>query len=276
MPFSELQNPLADNRYPVRIALFGSTGSIGVNTLDVVRRHPERFEITALAANRNIEILGKQIAEFHPKAVAVADKSAAAKLASLAAARPETRCEVLSGTEGLRELARRDSYDTFIGALTGFAGFAPTLEAIQRGKRIALANKETLVVAGELLTALAARTGSEIIPIDSEHSAIHQCLVGESPERIRRIILTASGGRFRNLPKEQFAALTPEAARKHPKCKRGPKIIIDSAALMNKGLESIEAKWLFNVPLSKIEVVVHPQSIVHSLVEFIDGLSLIH
>src|ERR1035437_309757 len=201
MPPSDIRYPKprivddADTR--IRIALFGSTGSIGINTLDVVRRHPERFEITALAANRNIEILAEQIAEFHPSAVAVADKVAAAELASRMAGRPETSCEVLAGTEGLRELARRDIYDTFIGALTGFAGFAPTLEAIQRGKRIALANKETLVVAGELLTALAARTGSEIIPIDSEHSAIHQCLVGESPQSIRRIILTASGGPFR-------------------------------------------------------------------------------
>ncbi len=258
-------------RRTLRIALFGSTGSIGVNTLDVVRRHPERFEITALAANRNIEVLAGQIAEFHPKAVAVADANAAMKLASLVAGRPDTECEVLSGTEGLRELARRDSYDTFIGALTGFAGFAPTLEAILRGKRIALANKETLVVAGELLTALAARTGSEIIPIDSEHSAIHQCLVGESRESIRRIVLTASGGPFRTLPKESFPDITLDAALRHPKWKMGRKITIDSATLMNKGLEIIEAKWLFGVPLKKIEVVVHPQSIVHSLVEFVDG-----
>ncbi|HET6401632.1 MAG TPA: 1-deoxy-D-xylulose-5-phosphate reductoisomerase [Candidatus Kapabacteria bacterium] len=271
MPLSEIQNPIPNIHYPLRIALFGSTGSIGVNTLDVVRRHPERFEITALAANRNIEVLAGQIAEFHPKAVAVADENAAAKLASLAAGRPETGCEVLSGTEGLRELARRDSYDTFIGALTGFAGFAPTLEAILRGKRIALANKETLVVAGELLTALAARTGSEIIPIDSEHSAIYQCLAGESPESIRRIILTASGGPFRTLPKESFPNITLEAALKHPKWKMGRKITIDSATLMNKGLEIIEAKWLFGVPMNNIEVVVHPQSIVHSLVEFVDG-----
>ncbi len=271
MPLSEIQNPVPKIHYPIRIALFGSTGSIGVNTLDVVRRHPGRFQIRALAANRNIEVLAGQIAEFHPKAVAVADESAAAKLASLAAGRPETGCEVLSGTEGLRELARRDGYDTFIGALTGFAGFAPTLEAILRGKRIALANKETLVVAGELLTALAARTGSEIIPIDSEHSAIHQCLVGESPESIRQIILTASGGPFRTLPRESFPNITVEAALKHPKWKMGRKITIDSATLMNKGLEIIEAKWLFGVPLNKIEVVVHPQSIVHSLVEFVDG-----
>jgi 1-deoxy-D-xylulose-5-phosphate reductoisomerase len=250
----------------VRIALFGSTGSIGVNTLDVVRRHPERFEITALAANRNIEILARQIAEFQPKAVAVANTDAATELASR-----KPGCEVLSGEEGLRELASRDIYDTFVGALTGFAGFAPTLEAIQRGKRIALANKETLVVAGELLTALAARTGSDLIPIDSEHSAIHQCLVGESPESIRRIILTASGGPFRTLPKELFAGITPDAALKHPKWKMGRKITIDSATLLNKGLEIIEAKWLFGIPLSKIEVVIHPQSIVHSFVEFVDG-----
>ncbi len=251
---------------PLRIALFGSTGSIGVNTLDVVRRNPGRFEITALAAHRNIELLAEQIAEFHPKAVAVSDLDAASELKSR---KPD--CEVLAGAEGLRELAERGEYDIFVGALVGFAGLAPTIEAIKLGKRIALANKETLVVAGELLSAMAARSGSEIIPIDSEHSAIYQCLVGESGESIRRIILTASGGPFRTLPKELFSTITREMALKHPKWVMGQKITIDSATLMNKGLEIIEAKWLFGVPLSKIDVVIHPQSIVHSFVEFSDG-----
>ena len=250
---------------PIRIALFGSTGSIGVNTLDVIRRHPDRFVVTALAANRNVDILQQQIEEFHPSAIAIGDENAAAPF------RKKTNREILAGPEGLRELAARGNYDIFIGALTGFAGFAPTLEAVKLGKRIGLANKETLVVAGELLTQLAARSGSDIVPIDSEHSAVYQCLVGESPESIRRIILTASGGPFRNLPKEQFGSITPEAALKHPNWKMGRKITIDSATLMNKGLEIIEAKWLFGVPLSKIDVLVHPQSIVHSFVEFVDG-----
>jgi 1-deoxy-D-xylulose-5-phosphate reductoisomerase len=251
---------------PLRIALFGSTGSIGVNTLDVVRQNPGRFEITALAAHRNIDVLAEQIAEFHPKAVAVGDETAAVELKSR-----HPGCEVLAGAEGLRELAARGEYDIFVGALVGFAGLAPTVEAIKLGKRIALANKETLVVAGELLSAMATQSGSEIIPIDSEHSAIYQCLVGESRESIRRIILTASGGPFRTLPKELFSTITREMALKHPKWVMGQKITIDSATLMNKGLEIIEAKWLFGVPLSKIDVVIHPQSIVHSFVEFSDG-----
>ncbi len=251
---------------PLRIALFGSTGSIGVNTLDVAQRHPERFVVSALAAHRNIEMLAGQIAEFHPKAVAVSDVGAAKELQSR-----NPGCEILVGPEGLIELARRGEYDIFVGALVGFAGLAPTVEAIKHGKRIALANKETLVVAGEMLTGMAEISGSEILPIDSEHSAIYQCLVGEPRESIRRIILTASGGPFRTLPKELFPKILPEAALRHPKWVMGKKITIDSATLMNKGLEIIEAKWLFGMPLSKIDVIIHPQSIVHSFVEFIDG-----
>lgn len=249
-----------------RIALFGSTGSVGVNTLDVIRRNAGRFEIAYLATNRNIGLLAGQIAEFHPSAVAVGDEAAAKEFL---ASKPE--CEVLVGADGLQELARRSDYDIFVGALVGFAGLAPTIEAVRQGKRVTLANKETLVVAGELLTELAKKSGSEIIPIDSEHSAVHQCLVGESPESIRRIILTASGGPFRTLPKESFKSITVESALKHPNWIMGRKITIDSATLMNKGLEIIEAKWLFDVPLNKIDVVVHPQSIVHSFVEFVDG-----
>jgi 1-deoxy-D-xylulose-5-phosphate reductoisomerase len=251
---------------PLRIALFGSTGSIGVNTLDVVRRHPERFAVTALAAHRNIDMLAEQIAEFHPSAVAVSDFAAASELQFR-----NPGCEVLAGPEGLIELARRSEYDIFVGALVGFAGLAPTVEAIKRGKRIALANKETLVVAGALLTRIAEVSGSEILPVDSEHSAIYQCLVGEPRDSIRRIILTASGGPFRTLAKELFPKILPEAALRHPKWVMGKKITIDSATLMNKGLEIIEAKWLFGMPLSKIDVIVHPQSIIHSFVEFVDG-----
>ncbi len=261
-----LSNSDATGHKPLRVALFGSTGSIGVNTLDVIRRAPHRFRITALAAHRNIDVLGKQLSEFPNATIAIADESAAEHFR-----RRFGKAEILSGPDGLRELARRGDYDIFIGALTGFAGFAPTLEAIKLGKRIALANKETLVVAGELLTQLAAKTRSEILPIDSEHSAIYQCLVGESKDSIRRIILTASGGPFRTLPLEQFACITPDQALQHPNWKMGRKITIDSATLMNKGLEVIEAKWLFGVPLSKIAVVVHPQSIIHSMVEFMDG-----
>ena len=237
-----------------------------MSTLDVVLRNPDHFAISHLATNRNIGLLAEQIAEFHPLAVAVGDENAAKEFLS---SNPE--CKVLVGVDGLQELARRSDYDIFVGALVGFAGLAPTLEAVRQGKRVTLANKETLVVAGELLTALAKRSGSEIIPIDSEHSAVHQCLAGEPRESIRRIILTASGGPFRMLPKESFQNITIESALKHPNWVMGRKITIDSATLMNKGLEIIEAKWLFDVPIDKIDVVVHPQSIVHSFVEFIDG-----
>ena len=249
-----------------QIALFGSTGSIGVNTLDVIRRNSGRFAARYLTANSRVDLLEAQIAEFHPSAVAVRDADAC-----LALKRQNPNCEVLCGDDGILELACRSNYDILVGALVGFAGLKSTVEAIKLGKRICLANKETLVVAGELLTALAAQSGSEIIPIDSEHSAIYQCLVGESGRHVRRIILTASGGPFRTWPKESFGEITVEKALRHPKWVMGRKITIDSATLMNKGLEVIEAKWLFGQPMEKIEVVVHPQSIVHSLVEFTDG-----
>lgn len=248
------------------IALFGSTGSIGVNTLDVIRRQPERFAVRYLAANSSVDLLAEQIAEFRPEAVAVNNSKAAAELRA-----KQPPCEVLEGDAGLRELAARGNYAIFVGALVGFAGLSSTVEAIKQGKRIAIANKETLVVAGELLSALARRSGSEILPIDSEHSAIYQCLVGESPESVLRIILTASGGPFRTRPIETFEEITADQALRHPKWVMGRKITIDSATLMNKGLEVIEAKWLFGQPLEKIDVVVHPQSIIHSLVEFVDG-----
>lgn len=250
----------------MRIALFGSTGSIGVNTLDVVRRGPERFRVQYLAANSNWQMLAEQIAEFRPKAVALAEEAAAK---ALRATRPN--CDVLYGTEGLRELAARNDYDAFVGALSGFAGLAGTIEAVKLGKRICIANKESLVVAGETLTPLAAASGSEMLPIDSEHSAIYQCLVGEPTDSIKRILLTASGGPFRTFTKEQLEHVTVADALKHPNWVMGRKITIDSATLMNKGLEIIEARWLFGVPLAKVDVVVHPQSIVHSFVEFTDG-----
>jgi 1-deoxy-D-xylulose-5-phosphate reductoisomerase len=191
------------------------------------------------------------------------------KAAELRSRSPKT--EVLTGTESLTQVASADEVDTLVGALVGFAGLQPTIEAIKKGKRICIANKESLVVAGEILTALARESGSEIIPIDSEHSAIAQCLVGEELSSIKRIILTASGGPFRTRAKETFADITVEDALKHPNWVMGQKITIDSATLMNKGLEVIEAKWLFDLPLSKVDVVVHPGSIVHSFVEFVDG-----
>ncbi|MDP4198137.1 MAG: 1-deoxy-D-xylulose-5-phosphate reductoisomerase [Bacteroidota bacterium] len=248
------------------LSLFGSTGSIGVNTLDVVRRSPDRFHMQYLAAHSRVELLAEQIAEFRPKAVAVADPAAAERLRAM---RPN--CEILAGPEGLREIAARNDYDTFVGALSGFAGLAGTVEAIKQGKRICLANKESLVVAGEVITPLAARTGSEILPIDSEHSAIYQCLLGETPESIHRIILTASGGPFRTWSRERMESVTVTEALRHPNWVMGRKITIDSATLMNKGLEVIEARWLFDVPISKVDIVVHPQSIIHSFVEFVDG-----
>jgi 1-deoxy-D-xylulose-5-phosphate reductoisomerase len=249
------------------IALLGSTGSVGVNTLNVIRRHPNLYEVKFLTTYSKIDLLEEQIAEFAPKAVVVLDPEKAATLR----ARLKGRVEVLTGEAALSKVAASDEVDTIVGALVGFAGLRPTIEAIKRGKRICIANKETLVVAGELLQPLAKRTGAEIIPIDSEHSAIAQCLVGEEPESIKRIILTASGGPFRTREKSTFETITLSEALKHPNWIMGQKITIDSATLMNKGLEIIEAKWLFDLPLEKIDVIVHPQSIVHSMVEFVDG-----
>jgi 1-deoxy-D-xylulose-5-phosphate reductoisomerase len=248
------------------LTILGSTGSIGVNTLDVVRRHPGRYVVEYLTTNRQIDKLEEQIREFSPRAVVVLDPEKAAELRSRS---PKT--EVLTGTESLTQVASANEVDTLVGALVGFAGLQPTIEAIKKGKRICIANKESLVVAGEILTALARESGSEIIPIDSEHSAIAQCLVGEELSSIKRIILTASGGPFRTRSKETFADIAVEDALKHPNWVMGQKITIDSATLMNKGLEVIEAKWLFDLPLSKVDVVVHPGSIVHSFVEFVDG-----
>jgi len=251
-----------------RITIFGSTGSIGRNTLDVVARFPDKFSVQYLTANSNVELLIEQALQYRPKAVAIStvehEKTLRERLAG-------EGIEVLAGEDALCEIARRSDSDFVVGALVGFAGLKPTIEALKAGKNIGLANKETLVVAGEIITKLAKEKGCALLPIDSEHSAIFQCLVGEPTESISKIILTASGGPFRTLPKEAFQHITPEQALKHPNWKMGRKITIDSATLMNKGLEVIEAKWLFGVALDKIEVVVHPQSIVHSMVEFADG-----
>lgn len=249
------------------LAILGATGSIGTQTLDVVRTNPDRYRATALTTNSNIELLGKQIAEFHPDFVVVAEECSASIARKLYGA--ET--EVLSGEEGLIEAATRQGIDTVVCGLVGFAGLPPTIAAARAGKRVALANKETLVVAGELITRLVREHNATLIPIDSEHSALFQCLVGEPPGSVEELILTASGGPFRTTPLEEFGSITLERALKHPNWDMGPKITVDSATMMNKGLEVIEARWLFDIPPSRIRIVVHPQSIVHSMVGFIDG-----
>jgi 1-deoxy-D-xylulose-5-phosphate reductoisomerase len=249
------------------ICILGSTGSIGQNSLEVIANFPDRFRVSYLTTNKNIDLLQQQIAGFRPQGIAVLDKDSATILKKRTNGTPE----LFVGAEGVNELVRRDDIDIVIGSLVGFAGLQPTIEAIKRGKTVALANKETLVVAGELIMNLVREHHATLIPIDSEHSAIMQCLVGEDPATISRLILTASGGPFLSLPKKDFAGITVDAALKHPNWKMGDKITIDSATMMNKGLEVIEAHWLFNLPLEKIEVLVHPQSIVHSMVEFVDG-----
>lgn len=249
------------------IAILGSTGSIGTSSLEVIRNFPEHFRAAYLTTNRNIDLLDKQIGEFHPRGVVVLDEGRAAELRS----RVDASVEVLSGASGLEQVVTRDDIDTVISALVGFAGLKPTIAAIRHRKRIALANKETLVVAGGFITSLASEYGVDLLPVDSEHSAIFQCLVGEDRSRLARLILTASGGPFLNIPAASFSTLTVEEALNHPKWKMGNKITIDSSTLMNKGLEVIEAHWLFGLPGDQIHVVIHPQSVIHSMVEFVDG-----
>jgi len=249
------------------IAILGSTGSIGRNSLSVIHNLADRFSISYLTTNTNIELLQNQIANFHPRGVVVLDETKAAVLRSAVGG----SVEVLAGREGLLEIVRRDDVDLVINSIVGFAGLKPTVEAIKHRKHIALANKETLVVAGELVTSLVKEYGVNLIPIDSEHSAILQCLAGENRNSASRIILTASGGPLLNTPLDAFASITVEQALNHPNWKMGNKITIDSATLMNKGLEVIEARWLFGIPAERIDVVIHPQSIIHSMVEFVDG-----
>jgi 1-deoxy-D-xylulose-5-phosphate reductoisomerase len=251
------------------IFILGSTGSIGVNTLNVVRQFPNLFNVAGLSANSNIDLLEKQIEEFHPKIAIVSNVNKAKILRQRL--KPELKCEILEGKQGLIDASKNYDYDILVAALVGFAGLASTIEGIKRSKRIALANKETLVAAGEIVTRLAKENNAEIIPVDSEHSAIFQCLAGEEHEEISKIILTASGGPFRNKKFEDLEHVTVEEALNHPNWNMGNKITIDSATMMNKGLEIIEAHWLFKMSPEKIDVVIHPQSIVHSLVEFNDG-----
>ena len=249
------------------IAILGSTGSIGRNSLEVIKNNPERFVATYLTTNTNIDLLQQQIGVFHPRGVVVLDESSAASLRS----RVGDSVEVLCGERGLQQVVTRDDVDIVISSLVGFAGLKPTIAAIQHHKRIALANKETLVVAGGLIMSLVKEFGVDLLPIDSEHSAILQCLAGEDRSHVSKLILTASGGPFLSTPAEAFATMTVESALNHPNWKMGNKITIDSATLMNKGLEVIEARWLFGQAAERIHVVIHPQSIIHSMVEFIDG-----
>ncbi|HVO65749.1 MAG TPA: 1-deoxy-D-xylulose-5-phosphate reductoisomerase [Syntrophales bacterium] len=251
------------------ISILGSTGSIGVNALDVIRNNPDRFKIVALSACKNVELLRQQIETFKPKVVSVIDEEHAGKLKRIINTSIGTK--ILFGKDGYREVASIREADTVISAMVGSAGLLPTLEAIEAGKDIALANKEVMVMAGKIVVEKACEKGVRILPVDSEHSAIFQCINGHRREDIRRIILTASGGPFFHLSKEKLADVKPADALRHPNWQMGRKITIDSASMMNKGLEVIEASWLFSMPIDSIEVHIHPQSIVHSLVEYIDG-----
>lgn len=249
------------------IVILGSTGSIGVNTLEVIRRAREKFSLLGLAAGNNIDLLKRQVDEFSPRRTAVADPGRAEEFRSRFAGGPE----VLTGEEGMVELVSDPEVDLVVVAVPGTAALLPALAAIELGKDIALASKEILVAAGALAMTAARKRGSRILPVDSEHSAIFQCLQGLRPDQVQRIILTASGGPFLNASGDELARATPDAALAHPRWKMGKKVSLDSATMMNKGLEVLEAHWLFSIPLDRIEVVIHPQSIVHSLVETTDG-----
>lgn len=252
-----------------KISILGSTGSIGTQTLDVVRKNRDKFEVVAISANSSINLLLEQIKEFKPKYVAVYNEESAKSLKSMIPS--DIKIEVLSGMDGLVTISSLDEIDVLLTAIVGMIGLVPTLEAIKKGKTIALANKETLVTAGQLVMDEAKKRNVSILPVDSEHSAIFQCLNGESNKEIDSIILTASGGPFRGKSKEELLNVTKNEALKHPNWSMGRKISIDSSTLMNKGLEVIEAKWLFDVEADKIDVVVHPQSIIHSMVQFVDS-----
>ena len=251
-----------------QLAILGSTGSIGTQTLDVVRKHPEEFSVYALSAHRSIDLLIKQALEFNPAVVCIADE---AYYRPLCEALSDLPIRVLAGEKALLEMVTMPAIDVVIAAMVGYAGLRPTMEAIRAGKTIALANKETLVVAGEIICQLAQRYHTPILPVDSEHSAIFQSLVGENIADVEKLLLTASGGPFRTFSLEQMQSVTSEQALRHPNWEMGAKITIDSASMMNKGFEVIEARWLFDIPVEKIQVLVHPQSVVHSAVQFVDG-----
>ncbi len=250
-----------------RIALLGSTGSIGEQTLDVVNRHPDKYEVTSLTAHRRWERLAQQARQFQPDSVVIADKSLYGVLSEALA---DTDIKVYAGEEAVAQVAAAGNVDVVVNALVGYAGLAPSVASLRAGKKLALANKESLVVAGDIVMGLVGTEGSALVPIDSEHSAIFQCLVGEhSP--VRRVIVTASGGSFRDTPIDQLAHVTVEQALRHPNWNMGAKITIDSSTLVNKAFEVIEARWLFGLRPEQIDVLIHPQSIIHSMVEFEDG-----
>ena len=251
-----------------KIAILGSTGSIGRQTLDVLADHPDLFSPCLLVANRNVELLAAQAAKFRPHRVIIGDETLHSRLKQIL---DGSGIEVLAGAKAIADCMTEPEIDTVVTAMVGYSGLEPTINAIKAHKDIALANKETLVVAGELITALVEKYGTHLYPIDSEHGAIYQCLVGEDPSSVSRLLLTASGGPFRTFSKEALGRVTKADALHHPNWSMGAKITIDSATMMNKGFEVIEAKWLFGIDADRIEVVVHPQSIVHSMVEFIDG-----
>ena len=251
-----------------QLCILGSTGSIGTQTLDIVRAYPDRYSVYALCAHRSVDKLVEQAQEFHPEVVCIADESLYENLQS---AISNLQCKVWAGPDAIAQVVTKPSIDVVVAAMVGYAGLRPTIEAIKAGKTIALANKETLVVAGEIICDLASQYHTPILPVDSEHSAIFQSLVGEEQSEIEKILLTASGGPFRTFSLEQMQSVTAADALKHPNWSMGAKITIDSASMMNKGFEVIEAKWLFGVPVEKIQVLVHPQSIVHSAVQFTDG-----
>jgi 1-deoxy-D-xylulose-5-phosphate reductoisomerase len=250
------------------ISVLGSTGSVGVTTLDVVGRFGERFRVGAMGAGRNVELFARQIRRFNPELVSVADGDAACRLKELLGGH---KVEILTGLDGAAAVATWRDAQLVVSAMVGALGLRPTLRAIEAGKDIAFANKEVLVVAGEVVTRAAARNHVRLLPVDSEHNALFQCIEGRKLSAIKRIILTASGGPFRTLPVDRFESVTVADALKHPTWQMGSKITIDSATLMNKGLEVIEARWLFGLDSPQISVIIHPQSIVHSMVEMIDG-----
>lgn len=252
-----------------KLVILGSTGSIGEQTLEIVREHNDYFDILALSCNTNWQLLAKQVNQFQPKYALLCDESYLSEFKEAVA----TDTEILTGYKALGDLAMLDEADVILNSLVGFSGFEPTYRALQSGKKVALANKESLVVGGALIHHLLKDHPRQLIPVDSEHSAMLQCLVGEPRDKINKLIITASGGPFRSWSHEQMKTITVNEALDHPNWSMGAKITIDSATMMNKGLEIIEARWLFNLPLENIEAVVHPQSVIHSIIEFIDGSS---
>ncbi len=250
------------------IVILGSTGSIGRNALEVVDRYPDRFHVVGLSAHRNVDELTRQMKRFHPEAVAVTDEAAFHEVVR----RVGEGVKIFPGLTGAEELVALEGVDLVVSAMVGFAGLKPTLAAIRADKDVALANKETLVVGGEMIVSAVSESRGRLIPVDSEHSAIFQSILGHSKKEIRKLILTASGGPFRTWPLEKMVAITPDEALHHPNWTMGAKVTVDSATMMNKGLEVIEARWLFGVDPGNIEVLIHPESIVHSMVEYIDGV----